>query len=202
MSCLASGTQATPEVLTEAPVARASRNWVQRSLKEALPINKDKINQELKKVIFEAYRNKTIESTDWDSFELESCVPLHRALEEAAEAEKARRHLCAEQTVNSFRTGPRTCISQDPTAAPDEPDARNIVHCGADVAGSDEWEAQEVGCPGLDARSFAAPSLTGADGRLTSRPWAYRPDKDTPLAKRLGGTPGSSKNSGFRLAYV
>lgn len=47
---------------------------MQRSLKEALPQNKDKVNQELKKVIFEAYRNKTIESTDWDSFELESCV--------------------------------------------------------------------------------------------------------------------------------
>lgn len=50
------------------------RNWVQRSLKEALPANKGKVNQELKKVIFEAYRNKTIDLTDWDSFELESCV--------------------------------------------------------------------------------------------------------------------------------
>jgi hypothetical protein len=57
------------------PVARVGRNWVQRSLKEALPAHKDKVNQELKKVIFEAYRNKTIESTDWDSFELESFVP-------------------------------------------------------------------------------------------------------------------------------
>lgn len=78
-----------------------NRDWVQRCLKEAAPASKDKVHGELKKVrltsfpgdesalskrdrhahatewtylqvIFEAYRNKTINSTDWSSIELES----------------------------------------------------------------------------------------------------------------------------------
>lgn len=54
----------------------SNRDWVQRCLKEALPASKEKVNAELKKVIFEAYRNKTINDTDWDTFELETYVPL------------------------------------------------------------------------------------------------------------------------------
>ncbi|CDZ97395.1 Leucine permease transcriptional regulator [Phaffia rhodozyma] len=48
------------------------KNWVKQSLLEAAPENKDKVQAELKKVIFDAYRNKTIDTTDWSNLVLDS----------------------------------------------------------------------------------------------------------------------------------